>query len=202
MKKLIIVLLGLVIVSCGEVAPSPPPPSPDFSETIPVVRMGASVIDQLFPVSFDLEIPETLGVGQVKEVILEIVPDGGEGGRGAILVSASVGAEASSPTLTIVNHSPYRQLIINHAPTQWRWSIVSNQPVDHELTISVRAFVMFNGEMVEYQLETYRRTVSVETTWQARTLYWWSQQWQWSFTSILLPFGVWLWTRRKKTRSE
>lgn len=114
-----------------------------------------------------------------------------------IRVSKVMIARVVAPNFTVVPITPEEQPISQSETTRWDWQLIPTKTGRHEIHITINAEVTVDGATKVRNIETFRETVEIEiTTWQV-VKGWISKYWQWSFSTLLLPLGIWLWKRRE-----
>jgi hypothetical protein len=96
--------------------------------------------------------------------------------------------------------SEEEQLTSGGGFSQWVWSVTPLQSGTHNLYLTVNVVVNVP------ELGTQKRQIPVLTqsvTVRADPVYsagqFWSSNWQWFTTTLLIPIGLWLWKKRRKS---
>lgn len=114
-----------------------------------------------------------------------------------IRVSKVMIARVVAPNFTVVPITPEEQPISQSEVTRWDWQLIPTSTGRHEIHITINAEVSVDGATKVRNIETFHETVEIEVTiWQV-VKGWISKYWQWSFSTLLLPLGIWLWKRRE-----
>ena len=114
-----------------------------------------------------------------------------------IVVSRIVEARLSAPDFEIVSSTGTRQALSDTDDTVWRWQLRPKTAGLHRIRLTVVAAVDVGGERTERLVQTFDKTVVVEITHAQMAWSWLAEYWQWLFSTLLIPLGVWLWSRRK-----
>jgi len=172
------------------------------------------ITDQLMIATMTFEIPSEANVEDVFEAELSIEPlasmsalptelteDDSDRIITEILVSHTVSATLESDGFDIRRTTPVRQALSARMSTDWRWILKPKYPGTHQVHLSVIAHVQVDGEVVERNIKTFDRVLTVQITpiqWLLSVL---REHWQWVVGTIVAPIGIWwLTTRRKRSR--
>jgi len=118
-----------------------------------------------------------------------------------IEVSKVVIARVIAPDFNVVAITPEEQPVSHTSVTEWQWELIPLKTGKHEIHVSVNAEVNVDGASKVRNIETFSETIVIEITpWQV-IRGWLSQYWQWLFTTLILPLGLWAW-KKFKSRSE
>jgi hypothetical protein len=77
--------------------------------------------------------------------------------------------------------------------TQWRWQVSPTQTGKLHLHLTLNALLKNGGETQAITLRTFDRTIPINVTFDQRVSSFFGDNWQWLFTTLLLPIGVSLW---------
>lgn len=114
-----------------------------------------------------------------------------------IEVSKVVVARVIAPDFKVVAITPEEQPISHFETTKWEWELVPLKTGKHQIHVTVNAEVQVEGVRKVRSIETFRETVEIEiTAWQV-IKFWIANYWQWSFTTLILPLGLWLYKKKK-----
>lgn len=118
-----------------------------------------------------------------------------------IEVSKVVVARVIAPDFNVIAITPEEQPVSHTSVTQWQWELIPLKTGKHEIHVSVNAEVNVDGNSKVRNIETFSETIVIEITpWQV-VRGWLSQYWQWLFTTLILPLGLWVW-KKFKNRAE
>ena len=93
--------------------------------------------------------------------------------------------------------TPVRQAVGKGTPTEWRWNITARKSGTHPLHLAISAVLIVEGDRVPRLINVLDRAIEVEITPWQRIQQFSASNWQFIIGTVLIPFGVWLWTRRK-----
>ena len=92
------------------------------------------------------------------------------------------------------------QLISSEGFSQWVWSVTPLQAGIHNLDLTVNVVVnvpQLGAQKRQIPVLTQTVKVRADPVFAARQF--WSSNWQWLTTTLLIPLGLWLWKRRSKS---
>jgi hypothetical protein len=119
--------------------------------------------------------------------------------RGAkIKISKVIIASLSAPDFTIEKITPEEQAVAQTAPTEWLWTLIPKSTGKNEVKLTITAVVKVDGKEYKYHIKTYEKTIVIEVKPQQVIYDWLAKYWQWLFSTLLLPLGLWLYKRNKK----
>lgn len=114
-----------------------------------------------------------------------------------IKISKIVEAQLLASDFTVIAISPVRQAMSTVEPTIWEWRLTGAKPGSHDIHLSINAIVSIDHDRAEKTVKTFEETVKVEITTRQWLLELVKQYWQWVWSTLLLPAGVWLWKKWK-----
>jgi len=136
-----------------------------------------------------------------EEIKQAITAEGAKIGA-TVQVSKVVVAKLLAPdfdVIELVNRG--KQAIDFNGPTEWRWIITPKKEGSHKIHLTISAVVEVGNDKAERFIRSFEHeiTVIVKPTDRIRGLV--EKHWQWGFSSLLVPLGVWLWKRRKEKQA-
>jgi hypothetical protein len=185
---------------------SPPPPPPEKNGgTASVDRILARL--ELANVAFNA--PTRLHLNEVSTIQLllstrESIEDlqgaltsAGERGGARARISNQMEAHLSGAGFRVEPITPERQAVSSSERTEWRWQIEPTRPGRLSLNLTLSADIRVEGQTVPRMIQTFERTIEVEVTWPERTKAFVAGNWQWLWTTILIPVVGWFLAKRK-----
>lgn len=185
---------------------SPPPPQPEKNGgTASVDRILARL--ELANVAFNA--PTRLHLNEVSSIQLllstrESIEDlqraltsAGERGGARARISNQMEAHLSGAGFRVEPITPERQAVSSSERTEWRWQIEPTRPGRLSLNLTLSADIRVEGQTVPRMIQTFERTIEVEVTWPERTKAFVAGNWQWLWTTILIPVVGWFLAKRK-----
>lgn len=119
-------------------------------------------------------------------------------GGATVQVSKVVIANIVAPGLTVTPITPNEQVVLESEPTTWMWDLKADKPGTYSVRITLTASIIIDGRATNKFLRVHEETVTIEITPRQRVMEVVTKNWQWAFSSLLVPLGVWLWKRRKR----
>lgn len=161
---------------------------------------------QLHKGSIAFNAPETLHRGESAEIALLV----GLGNQSAALKAALQGpssqkqsaavqiADQMQAKLTgigfdIQPESAETQTVGVLNMTQWRWQVSPTRTGKLRLHLTLNALLKNDGETQAVTIRTFDRTIPINVTFNEQLSSFFGDNWQWLFTTLLLPIGVSLW---------
>lgn len=202
-------------------APRPPahrnPPRPGFDNPWPDASRTRA-FEELKSASMAFNVDNKFNVeetGQAKVVIdfskaveelkSELSKSGKAGsitGGATVPVAKVVIANIIAPGLTITPITPTEQAVSETEPTTWLWDLRAEKPGTYDVRITLTASIIIDGRATNRFLQLHDETVVVEIRPEQQVMDLVKKHWQWAFSSLLVPLGVWLWKRRKEKANQ
>lgn len=130
---------------------------------------------------------------------LETILNGtGKVNSAKVKISKVVIATLSAPDFTIEKVTPEEQAVAETAPTEWIWTLTPKSTGKNEVKMSITAIVTIDGKEHKYHIKTYEKTIIIQVTPQQVVSDWFSKYWQWLFSTLILPLGLYFYKRHKK----
>lgn len=153
------------------------------------------------------EIPDSMKIGKVSEVFIRISSDkssvtitentSNKTQTASIRVSSNMEVELIDPAsdaFKIVENNTARQIIENgDTYTEWRWDVTPLKSGMKSLKIVVS--IIKDGGTKQ---KVYVDSVIVKSNPILQTENFFEKYWQWMMSSIVIPFIIWFWKRKKR----
>jgi hypothetical protein len=101
---------------------------------------------------------------------------------------------------------PEKQLVSNENVTQWKWQVESTRQGEHQLHLTLSAILDVNGKSGTYVIRTFDRNIKVKVTLGSRIRSFVFENWQWLWTTVLVPICSWLfykkWQKNKQKNKK
>lgn len=123
-------------------------------------------------------------------------------GGASVQVSKVVIANIIAPGLTVTPITPTEQVVLQTEPTVWLWDLKADEPGTYQVRITLTASIIVDGRATNRFLQVHDETVVIEIKPTQRVIDLAKEHWQWAFSSLLAPLGIWLWKRRKGNQTE
>jgi hypothetical protein len=174
----------------------------------PTVNTVDEILNQLSVASIAFSVPELINIRDKVKVQLLIDPTvnpalleqritvKGKTTSTKLLVSKIVSANLiATDGITVKAITPERQAISLTQPTEWVWELLPVKPGKFELYLVVNAEVQVDSTRASRQIKTFEEVIEVEVTARQQVMLVFEKYWQWVWTAMLLPLGVWGWKR-------
>lgn len=174
-----------------------------------IVNKPDRVMAQLYTAPMVFSMPDKVNIKDTFKVQLLIDPSKGltellnsltvEGTKAGsnIKIAKVVIVNLSAADFDIERITPAEQAVAETEPTEWLWSLRAKSAGKHSVTLSVTAVIKINGKETTYHIKTVDRAVEIEVTPHQIIASWFDKYWQWLFTTILLPIGIWIYKKRQ-----
>jgi hypothetical protein len=86
--------------------------------------------------------------------------------------------------------------------TQWRWQIEPTHTGQQQLHLTLNALLHSGGSTQAVTIRTFDRTIPITVTFDQRVASFFSTNWHWFISTLLLPLAVYAWRKRRKADSE
>jgi hypothetical protein len=198
----------------------PPEASPkeENPRVIALQRMD-SRLSRLARSNLAFNAPKQMRLGETETLKLTLSPSAsvGElthrlresGARGRIVSEQQiVTAQRMEARLTgsefeIEATSPETQAITYTQPTDWTWEVTPTEGGENKkLHLTVTALLRVEGETTPREIRSFSKTLTVNVTVGQRISGFVGTNWQWLWTAILVPVGVWGWKKWKDRREQ
>ena len=193
-----------------EVTPPPLTTDPPPVHTDPLEK----ALGRLRPASVAFNTPTTLRLGESTEIQLLLsireplarlekqIAEIGEIEGATVRVSDDMEARLTGPGFEIEAISDPRQLVVESETTGWKWEIEATETGRHRLHLTLTAFIAVDGERRARTVQTFERTLVIDVTWTSRISGFVDDNWQWLWSAILVPVGLWVLQRRRRAAAS
>ncbi len=202
-KPFIVVLLilsfSIICFACGQMTTTTgsPPTETTTTNDIDAILHNLQLGNIIYNAPTSMNIRETTGIQlmlSVSETIDELkqmITASGDVQSANIQVSDVMSATLSaSPTVfEITPNTPDTQAISSTETNQWSWNVTALEPGNQILNLTIN--VILNGE--PHTLRVFSQNINVNVPLPSRLSSFWGSNWQWLWTTILLPIGGWIW---------
>lgn len=204
------------------------PPQTTSTTTVPVVTSGTNplpgggngdgsaviddAIDGLELANIAFNAPRTMRLHQpvviqlllsgdetIEELQAELSAAGEEEGE-RIRVSDTMEAHLTGAGFSIEDVTPAVQLVASSGRTEWKWEVEPEKAGRRRLHLTLSALIDLAGKERTYTVKTFERTLEVDVTFRERLETFVEDNWQWLWTTLLVPLAaVVLQWRRQRT---
>lgn len=221
------VIAALILSACSkkeEPVPAAAPaamsaPAPQFEDRALLpkkskkrrsVQVGDEIFDQMTQASIAFTAPDKAKYGEEftiraliqlevsKEEVKQALRASGVTVASDIEITRIAEVNLYAPGYTVQARAPERQAVSAAAPTEWLWDLTPTKTGPTEIHLSVTAVVKVDGEKTERLIKTYDHKIKVKVNPKVQAIELLTKYWQWIFTTLLAPAGLWIWKRWKK----
>jgi hypothetical protein len=193
-------------------APPPPPPPPQATSALGAVD---SILNQLQLGNIAFNAPDTLtSVDDIANVTLflsrilnrqalqQMIDDAthtrGEAETASIKISSRMAARLTGQDFTITATSPEVQAVSETQVTAWKWDVKPAREGNLKLHLTLAALLEVQGHDTPRVVQTFDKTIDVKVGPAQHVKTFIQGNWQWLWTTLLVPVGGWIWSRRRK----
>lgn len=201
---------GFLLQSRGlpnaQVGPPPPEWEAPVDRVLEKLQLGNIAFNT--PTHLQLGVPTEihliLSTQRPIEDLQEMIAEAGgkEGAR--IRISSQMQAHLAGSGFRIEPITPEAQRISGTEVTEWKWEVKPTEEGNQTLYLTLSALLSVEGERIPRAVRTFERTIDVNVTWPMRLSGFATNNWQWLWTTFLVP--LWIWTismvRRPKAQPK
>ena len=173
-----------------------------------------SVVDQILErldlgnIAFNT--PDIMGLDEVYQVELLLSPsedsaslaesitgDGPVETVEGVRVAPEMEATLVGAGFEIKAATPARQAVGRLQRTRWAWDVSPKSKGSKNLHLTLSARILVEGKDTPYVVKTFSRTIKVEVSFWGSVLAFLGNNWQWLWTTLIVPLVMWLWKRKK-----
>lgn len=114
-----------------------------------------------------------------------------------IQISNRMEASLSGTGFKIEALVPQEQAVYRGRTTQWKWQVTPTKDEDQNLYLTVSAIINVSNQRVPLVIRTFDKTIEVEVSVGQRISMFGASNWQWIWTSLLVPLCLILWKWHK-----
>jgi len=184
----------------GSAMPAPKPGP--VSSQLTTASMAFNVIDKA---NIEDVIKVQLLINPVKAVedLKKELTVAGKTTTAQVKISKIVIASLAAPSFKITKITPEQQILIENGTTEWLWKLEPTEVGNHEIEVTITAVIKIDGDSTTHHIRTYDHTIKVEITPKQLVDGWFKAHWEWLFSTLLFPLGIWFYARyRKKKKSK
>lgn len=113
-----------------------------------------------------------------------------------VQVSDRMEARLTGHGFDIVAITPEIQAVSRQQNTEWKWDIKPTDAGKQHLHLTLSAILQVDGEKTSRTIRTFDRDIEVNVTWPERFSAFVGSYWQWLWTAVLVPVGLWVMGKR------
>jgi hypothetical protein len=188
--------------------PGPPPPSPpsalfkDIDRALKALPLGHIAFNAPTELREGeaAEIQLLLSLRKPTSVLQDELTEMGEREGARVKVSDVMEARLTGPGFEIEAITPERQLVSPGANTEWKWEIEPTETGSQRLHLTLSALIDVKGERTPRAVRTFEKPIVIQVTWQQKITGFVGDNWQWLWTTILVPVAALAWTAWRRPR--
>jgi hypothetical protein len=198
--------------------PAPPPPPPPAPPPPPGSGIdGGDLFENIDRAYDDLpwgsvafNAPGTIRRGESVEIELLLslrksverlksqITKAGQRLGAAVQVTDVMAARLTGTDFEILAIASETQRVTAGDDTRWAWEVRPTRTGKLRLHVTLTGFLSIDGERQPREIETFDHILDVRVTWFSRMSTFVGDNWQWLWTTLLVPIGFWL---RKRSAS-
>ena len=136
----------------------------------------------------------------VNELKQEISEAGARAGA-RIRISEHMEARLTGQGFAVEAITSARQAVSATDVTRWRWEVTPTKSGRQRLHLTLTAIITVRGKSSERTVRTFERTLAIDVSLSARAKRFVENNWEWLWTTILLPVGARFANQRRKNAS-
>jgi hypothetical protein len=107
-------------------------------------------------------------------------------------------AKLASEDFNVTPLTREQQLVPAGQDTEWLWQIKPKRTGELHLFLTLNAILDVAGQTNAYKVETFSRTLTINVSLMSQVRDAVKGNWQWLWTAVLVPLGLWFYRRRAK----
>lgn len=183
------------------VGESPPIPKISVDEALDKMDLGNIVFSVPQKMSLDERKTITLVLSPNKsfqEIIVESFNNDENFESFEIKISDKMEAKLAGSGFSITEVTPSQQVVSSKVSTEWKWEVKPLESGKLNLYLTINAIISVNNETSFRSLKTFSKVIEIDVKLTKRILSFFKSNWQWMWTTILLPIGFYFWKKRKR----
>jgi hypothetical protein len=117
-----------------------------------------------------------------------------------IRISETMEARLTGKGFQITAITPEEQPVSTKEPTEWKWDITAIEYGTQRLHLTLSAILFFQGDKKTRSIKTFDKIILVKVSFCKRITSFIGKNWQWLWTTLLIPIVSWLWKRKKQDK--
>jgi len=173
-----------------------------------------AIFDKLRSAEIAFKAPPKMGYGETKQVRLllsetisapqleQILQDTNNVTTNSVKVADIMEAHLVGDDFTISPVTPETTPISGQQLTEWKWDIKPKAFGKMPLHLSLNAHVTVDGEERTRSIKTFDTTIYVQVTGFRSVTIFFVNNWQWLWTTIIVPIVFWAWHKKRKVKKK
>lgn len=121
--------------------------------------------------------------------------------RVSSIMSAALTSD-SDDNFKIVSKSTETQNIENFGYTEWQWNVTPLKSGNHFLKLIIKVRITSDEGSFFKDIVVFEKQVSIKSNASYSISKVIEKYWQWSLSTLIIPFFIWLYNRKKKKKEE
>jgi hypothetical protein len=179
-------------------------PDPGDAPTIDSLIAGLRLANVAFnaPTTMRLDRPMVIqlllsGKQPIRELKQKLTALGEQEGA-QIRASDAMEADLAGAGFDIVPVTPTVQLVSRDEMTEWQWEVTPTEAGDRRLHLTLSALIDLGSSEKPYTVRTFQRTLVVNVPLRVRLETFVDENWQWLWTALVVPVGLFLLQRHRR----
>jgi hypothetical protein len=171
-------------------------------------QLQFAVLEPTWPLTVSETIPQPVELKlllapSVKQLETEI-RERGRRLHARVQLSPKMSANLSGPDVSITHSTPLTQAVGTGPETFWKWYVRANHPGPIPLDLTISTYLNINGqESFPHAVKDFPIQYTVQVvpvSFRSRVSSFLGNNWQWLWSAILVPVGLWLYRRSHPAR--
>jgi Divergent InlB B-repeat domain len=138
--------------------------------------------------------PATISIGELEKRVNEA----GQKSGAHVKYSRVMEAKLASEDFEVTPLSPEQQFVAAGQDTEWLWQIKPKRTGELHLYLTLNAIIDVRDQTGAYKVKTFSRTLTINVSLATHVGDFVKGNWQWLWTAVLVPVGLWWYRRRTK----
>jgi hypothetical protein len=193
---------------------APPPTSTEPSPSVPTVDPAdevAQAVAKLPVATVAFNTPTELGRGETATIKLLLSPatisiaeledrvdEAGQKSGAHVKYSRVMEATLASEDFDVTPLSREQQFVAAGQDTEWLWQVKPTRTGVLHLFLTLNAIIEVGDQTNAYKVKTFSRTLTIDVSLGTHVRDFVAGNWQWLWTAVLLPVGLWFYRRRTR----
>jgi hypothetical protein len=191
-----------------------PPTTTEPTPSVPTVDPAdevAQAVAKLPVATVAFNTPNELGRGETATIKLLLSPatisiadlekrvdEAGEKSGAHVKYSRVMEATLASEEFDVTPLSTQQQFVAAGQETEWLWQVKPKRTGKLHLFLTLNAIIKIGDQTNAYKVKTFSRTLTINVSLGTHIRDFVKANWQWAWTAVLVPVGLWLYRRRVK----
>lgn len=142
-----------------------------------------------------------LSLTDTVEELKKLVKEEGQKIGVKVKISDKMTAKLVGNMFEITPITPELQVVSNTEITEWNWEIHPKKVGVHWLYLSLTANLEIEGTNATRSIKTFHAKIEVKVTPYQKVYYFFEKNWQWLFSTLLIPIAIYIWRKNINKKS-